>query len=246
MTMSTDDGFWPITGWFYAQGVDSVRSILKSLAESGLFQARMAVQYATATPDITGTGGRDDWTVLGSYNVDEGMWTQEASLTTTGKMYFRIGICFSLTGGAALAQADVRSRASFRDVAKVLAKGATQLPVSSTAVIYIPFGAFVGAHGLDAIRAALLVTGVTGANYRSQLAYRTADIDEKNPNAWALLGAAQSGAVKVCQDVSVASITSPGAGTKPFWIQFGIAIWLNAAGNEETASIQLDLTGRYI
>jgi hypothetical protein len=161
-------------------------------------------------------------------------------------MYFRIGVCFALTSGSALAQADVRTRVSFRDDARTLAKALIPLSASTTGVVYIPFGGFVGAHGLDSIRAALVTNGVTGVNLRTQLAMRTADIDPETPNAWALIGAAQSGAVKVCQDVSVASVTNPGAGTKPFFIQFGVAVWLTAAGAEETATVSLDLAGRYV
>jgi hypothetical protein len=246
MTMSTDNSFWPVTGWFYALGVDSIRSVLKVLAETGLIQGRMSVQYAVAVNDESGNGGREDWIALGTFNVDEGMWTQEAALTTTGKMYFRIGVCFALTGGAALAQADVVAFCSFRDDARTLAKGTAQLSASTTGLVYIPFGTFVGAHGLDSIRAALVVNGVTGVNLRSQLAMRTADLDPKSPNAWAVIGASQAGAVKVCQDVSVAATTNPGAGTKPFFIQFGAAVWLTAAGPEETATVSLDLAGRYV
>jgi hypothetical protein len=55
---------------------------------------------------------------------------------------------------------------------------------------------------------------------------------------------AVSGARQSCVDVSVSAITNPGAGTKPFWFQLGLAVLLSSGSTQGYASVGVFVVGQ--
>jgi hypothetical protein len=240
---STAEVFEPFTEWTSAKGVDRVRVIVKVLAESGEFQGRLGVQTAVCLTDTTGAGGRQDPTTIGSQNVGEGEFIIDTNLALTTVSQFRLGWWCSLTSGSSPGQADVRMTPSFVRNVEELVEWQGQVQTDNTASYIQVLSGWVPAFGLQSLRAALVAAGVSG-QVSTQLMIRTANTDPSSPNAWQSLESAVAGARQSCIDVNVTSITDPGAGTKPFWVQLGLAVQLTAGATQGYASVGAYIVGQ--
>jgi hypothetical protein len=240
---STTEIFYPFTDWMPAQGVDRFRATLRLLADSGLIQARIAFQTATAVINEGGAGGRNEPEGGGSATNAE-MSVIDASVSPGAEHWIRWGVYVSLSQAGPPGQADVVLSLAVPGCASALGRFAETVHIGgNTSPAVVPVTAWVPAFQLEAVSLALVVQGVAGS-LETQGMIQTADVDASSPNAWVSLGTSASGARKECLQYAVTSVTDPGVGTKPMLVRLGLSFKLASGTSEAYASVGIDATQR--
>lgn len=241
---STTEIFIPLTDWYPALGVDTVRFGFRLLAESGGLQGRPAYQTATAVIDEAGSGGRSVASGLGTPQSGP-LEPLEFALSLGTVQWVRFGVMVSLGQQGAPGQGDVMLQTTLPACGKSLGRFERQVHIGgNTAPAVVPVTDFVPALSLSRVRAALVVTGVSGP-LETRLMIQTADVSTTTPNAWQGLGQAVQGERKDCVEYDVTSFTNPGTGNKPLLARLGLAFNLASGTNEAYASVGADLTGQW-
>jgi hypothetical protein len=209
--------FTPFTEWIpAAAAMQQLRAVLRSKAEVGTFEYRLAFQLASIRPDAPG-----DWQTLGSTIAanNESTVTQ-ASFGTTytqGSMWIRFGIACRVTNATspAFGQAGVELTVAYGQYGQVVGSGAQQVDFSGGDSHYLPMTPWIPAHCVSHVQMAASVFDETGAS-SWQGAYQTATTSIQSANAWALFGSAHNDGGEWNTSEVALSLTTH------MWVRFGI------------------------
>lgn len=173
-----------LTGWQSADGVDSIRAVIKTKNAVEAFQWQLAIQYAEVRADAPSAPVLP----LNTWN-DANQDTQTGEVSVSGSTatnrLFRIGIAYR-SSYATVSQGDVGLIASWKSFATPMGAKRVTLAVADLGTKYEALTEWFPATLMAKIKAAFVMNSITGnlSNFRYRLAYQTAGAIIQQPNAW--------------------------------------------------------------
>lgn len=221
------------TDWMPAIGLDEVQGVLKNKAVTGNFESRMAIQTAvirTDNPDVPSL-------LESSYQAQGERCSSVLDVTSqrSTKFFVRFGVAYHLSSGSTPGQSDTSLEIAYNSCGRIIGGDTAQLVVPGATSCYRPFTGWIPAHHAAKVKAAIVVTN-GHANFRCQLAYRTATTSRESPNAWSsnFESTWHSGNDEFNTGEVTLSISSH------FWVQFGLEYNLSS-GSDGEASVSMSV-----
>lgn len=223
------------TAWMPAIGLDEVQGVLKNKAVTGNFESRMAMQAAAIRTD------NPDSPILleSSYTGSGERCSSVLAITSdlTSKYFVRFGVAYHLSSGSTLGQSDTSLEVAYNSCGKIVGGDVIQLFAPSTTSLYRAFTGWIPAIHAAKAKAALVVQNAS-ANFRTQLAVRTATTSREVTSAWSsnLEGTWHSGNGEFNTGEVALSLGSA------YWVQMGLEYQMSAGSNgEATASMSVSV-----
>lgn len=221
------------TDWMPAIGLDNVQGVLKNKAVTGNFESRMAMQTAAIRTD------NPDSPILleSSYQASGERCSSVLSIATDllSKCFVRFGVGYHLSSGSTPGQSDTSLELAYNSCGRIIGGDVAQLYVPGTTSFYRAFTGWIPAAHAAKVKAAIVILNAS-ANFRCQLAQRTATTSRESTSAWssALEGGWHSGNGEYnTGEVSLSNGSS-------FWVQFGLEYQLSSGSSgEATASVSV-------
>lgn len=205
---------------------------------TGDFEAAVAVQYATIRPERP-----SDPAVLGSAQTSTSLVS--ATLATSSRMEARIGLAWRLTPSTqGTGTATVRLWRSVQS--DVIRLGTIQHPfgpIPAGVTQRLPLTSLLPTVTLAGVKAALLISGVSGAGAYTLtygLAGRLFATDPKSPGAWTALETATTTTGTIARNTGVLAL--PSGSSSAMW--FEPAIDLSASDAALTCTVEVILLGK--
>lgn len=223
------------TDWIPATGLDYVQGVLKNKAVTNNFEARMVMQTAAVRAD------NPDAPILleSNYQASGERCSSVLDLTTDleDRFLVRFGVAYHLSSAGNPGQSDTSLELAWNACGKQVGGDTLQLQVPGTGSQYVPLTGWIPAHHAAKLKAALVVTNAH-ANFRCQMAVRTANTSREATNAWStnLEGGWHTGNGEVNTGEVPLSLSGS------FWVQIGLEYSLSSGSDGEatvTASIAI-------
>lgn len=144
----------------------------------------------------------------------------DLSASTSANMYFRLGVQFASSSG--LSESDLTFQVSYEACGSIVAMETHELIATSTSAVVKSIGGWMPAITADKVKAAIIVSGIQGANFQVQLVYRTATASREDPGSWTSLDTLRTGAGEFAVSDQTLSIGGQ------MWVQFGIKYILSS------------------
>lgn len=180
--MSTSWAFIDWTGWFPVTGGE-VADVVADL-QNGTTDVEIvaAVQYAAVRPERPGAPA-----IFTSASGTSSQSRYRETLSVGSQMWARVGIAARLSStatvqwGQGCAQWWWSRTSCGRRIGSVVA---TVNPSPSTNALVIPVGPRLATVGVTAIKAGILIEGLSGGSLKDKMVVRLFDDDPESPGAW--------------------------------------------------------------
>jgi len=224
------------TAWMPAIGFDSVQGVLKNKALTGNFESRMALQTAAIRADNPDTPVLLESSYQGS--GERCSTVLNVAGDTDDKYFVRLGVAYHLSSAGNPGQADVSLELAYNACGKIIGGDVAQLFVPGTTSQYRPFTGWIPASHAAKVKAALVVLN-SSANFRCQLAMRTATTSREATGSWSsnLEALWHSGD----GEFNTGEISLSNGSV--FWVQFGLEYQLSSGSNGQ-ASVSMSVAAR--
>lgn len=232
---TTDTIYVWFTPWRSALGVKASRITTKRRAVTGNFQCRACIQTALVRADKP-----DDPVLLDSQmraGAGETCVAADTSSTAAGKMLLRYGVAYSVSSGG-LGQADVELAVVDDACGAQVGSATATLATQTTDTTYFVVTGFIPALYAAYVKAALVITGLTG-NFQCRLAWRAATTSTEVPGAWSTTFDTWHSA----NDEIGTGELQPSVGGD-MWVQFAIQYSLSSGSALGAATISVAIGAR--
>ena len=231
---STVTQYAPLTGWMPCTGLDSVRAVIRNSAVTSSFQSRLAVQFASVRTDNPG-----DWIDMDQWLVGAGdLCTGDDSLPSQADTAFfvRFGVGYVRPSGSGTAGADVSVQLSFQACGNVVGNARFHAVVSGDdGPYYMPISDWFPLQHATSVRAAAVVSGVSGGTFNWRLTLQTATTEVEQAGAWSDSFQAtdySGGGETNTGDVQISNTTD-------MWGRFGVRFGRSGGSSLTQADIQV-------
>jgi hypothetical protein len=221
--------FLPTSEWMLATGLDAFKAVVTMRSSTNLV-AHAAYQTAatrTDSPDDWTTGFASDVTAEGAYCTGD----EDITSATEADFYVRFGVAYKVAAGQSFGEGDLAMQTSFDLCGRLVGAKTFEVNITTTNTYDRPITEWMPAQHVNAVKYALLATGVEtsggGSNLYAAVIVQTATTSIEVPGAWATLDGAGINAANATNAEGCTGELIP-ALTSVMWVRFGVRTYINS------------------